>query len=304
MLSGPVKQSFQVISPGGGFEKELFLTVGGVLYRGLRLLRWIRLLRHPSNLAPLAAGHAIQQVAGNVPTVKEVARFLFFTLSVLKCSEDIVELQRITRSIRGHFTGDEYLMVKRDKGFEPKQIDKWSPGINDRLLWLSVVGKERVKCVFRLIGEFFKKFAALVLHLSDAHAAIMEDSVSTMVVNASALWKKLTDDQSLLVRKLKGMEGKNDAILKILNSSLSTKIMLEVVLLPAKAAEKLPGPQDLLDAFKEGAKEKLMFVKAAWEKVRGLPPQERAYRVDKKGKDPLSLKIIKPPVRPAKAAKD
>lgn len=297
MISSPVRQSIAVIAPGGGLQRELLLTAGGVLLKGLRIFRIIRQFRNPANLAPLAAGHAIQQVAGNVPTVREIARFLFFTLSLVKCSEDLLEMQRFIGEIKGHLTGKSYLMVKRDRGFEKKLPGRLSPGCQDRLLWISVIGKERVKETFKLLGQFFKRFGSLVLHLSDAHAAITEDSVSTMVLNGSELWKKLSDDNALLVRKLRGLEGKNDQILKILNSSFTTRVFLDIVLLPAKARTQLPGPQDVVDEFKAGAKEKWMMLKAVWERVKGLPRQERAYRIDKRGQDPLSLKIIKPPVR-------
>jgi hypothetical protein len=290
-----VKQLLAVQLPGPQSGGLLF--AGSLLLKGLSLFRRVRLYRNPVNAAALGVGHAIDFAIGGKPGVKEIARFVFLAVSIVKCAEDLIELKRHFSDLKGHLTGRSYVLMRKDPSF---QIKKWStmgPRFDASWLWFRKVGLERMRLSALLIASIVRRMGSLAVHLGDAQAALTEDHVSAVVIHGHALWKKLTDNDAILVKKLQGMQGQTDAMLKVLNLPFTADLFIKALLVPAEAKAKLPGLGDLKRGIKEVIELGKIHVGGTIEEARGIDPSLRKYQLDPKGKDAVTLKIIEPPIR-------
>lgn len=290
-----VKQLLSVQLPGpqpGGL-----LFAGSLLLKGISLFRKYRLYRNPVNVAALGVGHAIDFVVGGKPGVKEIARFMFLALSIVKCAEDLIELKSHFNGLKGHFTGRSFVLMRKDPSFH---MNKWSsigPRFDASWLWFRKVGIERMRLSALLIASIFRRIGSLAIHLGDAQAAITEDHVSAVVVHGNLLWKKLTANDAILVKKLQSMQGQTDAMLKALNLPFTADLFIKVVMVPAEVKAKLPDFEDIKRGIKKVIDLGKIHVKGTIEEMRGIDPSLRKYQLDPRGMDAITLKVIKPPIR-------
>ncbi|MFV0340350.1 MAG: hypothetical protein ACK5MA_06965 [Parachlamydiaceae bacterium] len=275
-------------------------TVGHLLlFKGATLLkkiaavvRKIRLYRNLNNQLPLAIGSILNVTVGNNPTVQQIARFLFGTISAIKCSEDLILLTGILRELKENFKGDSYLMVKGGKGFE-------SGRFKARLHWAKDVWLERIKRTFQLIGAFFKQLGSLSLHILDVEAAFNENTVSEMIVHGSDLWRHLSSDEEVLAKTLLRKKDENDLLFARFQSTFRTQALLQILTVPVRVRNKMPDSRDVRRFFRE----QKAFFKVPFqilkEKVKGLPDEERTVAYCTEGvDDPASYKVLPSPKLP------
>lgn len=292
-----VKQLLAVQLPGPQSTGLLF--TGSLILKGLSMFRRVRLYRNPVNAAALGVGHAIDFAIGGKPGVKEIARFVFLALSIVKCAEDLIELKKHLSDLKGHVTGRSYVLMRKDPSFHMKKWSFMGPRFDASWLWFRNVGIERMRLSAWLVVSIVRRIGCLAIHLGDAQAALTEDHVSAVLIHGHSLWKKLTDNDAILVKKLQGMQGQNDAMLKALNLPFTSELFIKALLVPAEAKAKLPGLGDLKRGIKEVIDQGKIHVMGTLEELRGVDPSLRKYQLDPKGQDAFTLKIIDPPIRVA-----
>lgn len=218
---------------------HLALFKGAMLIEKIfRVIRKIRLYSNLHNPLPLAIGSILNLAAGNNPTVQHVARFIFGTLSIIKCSEDLIVLTGILREMKENFKGESYILIKGDKGFEKGRF-------RAKLLWIKGMRAERIKRTFYLIGQFFKNLAKLGVHLSDVKAAYTENTVSEVIVHAHELWRHLSSSEEVLAKNLLRNKEINDYLLTQFQSTFRTQALLQILTVPVRLRDKLPDREDI-----------------------------------------------------------
>lgn len=292
-----VKQLLPVQLPGP--QPVGLLFAGSVLLKGISLFRKFRLYRNPVNAAALGVGHAIEVVAGGKPGVKEIARFVFLALSIVKCAEDLIELQRHFSELKGHLTGRAFVFMRKDPSFEMKNWSSIGPRFESSWLWFRKVGMERVRLSALLVASIARRIGSLALHMGDAQAALTEDHVSAVVIHGHLLWKKLTANDAILIKKLQAMQGQTDAMMKVLKLPFSAEIFIKILMVPAEVKAKLPDLADIKKGLKKVIDLGKIHVMGTLEELRGVDPSLRKYQLDPRGMDAFTLKVIKPPIRVA-----
>jgi hypothetical protein len=269
--------------------------------------RKIRLLKKKENLVPYALGSALDAVVKSNPTLQQVARIPFGSISILKCAEDLGEISRLIRLAGRLLSGKEYVVVKKDAFTVPSKKGV-SPSFQDKMRWRAVVYKLQLQLFFKTIGEIFKRFFQLVLHLGDVYTAFKENTLPEVFIHSRDLWNELTSHNSRVVKYLKRSEKINDWMLEKMGSSKKTAFLVKLFLLPAKIKEKLPDGRDVKAGITTAAKNQYAYFEADAEdqfvqnyKAFGgntTELQGQKYWIFEQGTqdDPRANRFIKPPV--------
>lgn len=190
--------------------------------------RRIRIFSNKDNAVPFALGGVLDVMLGNNSAVQKVAKIVFGSLSILRCTEDLVELKRLGAKFRRCFSGREYVPIKGDSWERRKLRGCATPSTDDMKLWSKTGRRAQLKILFQTIAEIFKRFWLLVLHLADVYSAYTENTVAEVFVHGKDLWKMLTSDESILYKELQNTEKVNDHMLSSLGSPVHTKILMTV----------------------------------------------------------------------------
>lgn len=244
MEKGLIKSGMAVAAPGMTCGQKFLFGLAGFCRYGLLFSRKVRLLKKPENLVPYAAGSVLDAVTKRNPTLQQIARIPFGSVSILRCAEDLAEISRLFCQAGRLLTGKEYVVVKKDAFVVPDKKGG-SPSVRAKTRWRSVVFKEQIRLLFKTIGEIFKRFFQLVLHLGDVYTAFSENTIPEVFIHSRDLWNELTSDKSKLVQYLKRTETINDFMLEKMGAPRKTAFLIKLFLLPAKIREKLPDPRDI-----------------------------------------------------------
>lgn len=293
---------------------QRFLMGFGEVFRwGYLIGRKVCLVKDKKNFGPLVAGSILDSALGNLPSVQQIARIVFGTLSIMRCAEDLVELKNIGRKIKSLFLGKEYITVKKDN-WDSLKKRKVSASFADRWRWFWRVYMKQVKEAFRMIGVWFKRLFLLGLHLADSYSAFKNRHVAEIFVHARDLWNTLTSSKSHLRNQLERSKKINDYMLKKMGSKHRTSFFLNLALLPAKIKQAFPDIRDVKESIAKGTDKLQMRVDAVGEELRVryqqflddiglsfkmnpalvLPRLPRRFRVFQKGSvdDPSAMRFI------------
>lgn len=235
-----VQAAIAVTTPGMGPAQKALLITAEVLRFGLLFARKVRLMRKRENAVPFAMGSVLDAAFGKKESVQRIARFVFGSVSIMRCSEDLILMHQIGKKLKAICRGKAYLVIKRDVWAKKLKKRHISPSTLDRIEWMKNVGKLQVRQFFKTIAEFFKRLALLALHLSDSYTAFKENTVSEVFIHGKDLWKMLTSEKSTLAKELKKSAGVVDLLLKRIGSCANTSILLKALALHAKIKQKLP----------------------------------------------------------------
>ncbi len=288
-----VRQAVAVQIPGYSVKHDLLIQGGKIALKVLLIVRKIRLYSNPKNAIPLGAGSLLNVAIGRKPTVQQIARFVFLTISSLRVAEDISEIFSIGHKIYRMLSGKEYILIKKDPAFRSKNWKVLGPAASAALSDALHRGKERLRLTFHLIAELFKRLLLLTFHLADVYAAFTENSVSEVVVHTSDLFRHLTSDEYVLGRELRNLERTSDSILARFNSSFTTKVLLTGLALPGKIKRALPDPRDIGKEFKSIFWEHKLIFMALREKANGVRREDREYDFSLGGKSVRENRVIR-----------
>lgn len=292
----PVRQAIRVVTPELSFFQQLLLFGGEAARIGYLIGRKIRILRKKENIAPLLMGSILDAAVGHLPSVQQVARIVFGSLSILRCSEDLLKIKQLGKRCHALFRGREYLVIKKIEWASTLK-GRISPSIYHSWLWFQRVYLLQVKEAFRLLGKVFKQVALLGLHLADAYSAYRERNVSEIFVHGRDLWRRLTSDESALVKELKRTKKINDWMLARQGSNWTTKLFLNLLTLPNRLKAKLPDMRDV----KKQAEGKLDAMATNIEAIGELTKDhsQRKYHIYTEGssKDPNAMRFLPSPKR-------
>jgi hypothetical protein len=307
------RDTLKVIAPGMTPCQRSWLRAAEIFRVGHLISRKIRVLKNPKNHIPYAFGAGLEALTGNMPTVQGIAKATFGALSVMRCSEDLIEITRLSQRCRQLFRGTGYIVVKKDN-WKAEDYKRGSPAFIDGWRWFRYVYLAQIKLAFQTIGAIFKRLLLLALHLSDVYAAFRYNHVAEVFVYGKELWKSLSSDKSRLAQELTKAKQVADSMLIRTGSSWTVSFLLTIVTVPIKIKQKLPNPRDVEISFAkmmQGMEERM---EASEEFYRSLershfhrrvmgrsyvPPAEKKYRVFKKGgeEDADLRRFIKPPVK-------
>lgn len=278
-----------------GCQGRVFCSLGEVFRVAHLVGRKIRIVRKKENFIPFAMGSVLDNFLGQCPPVQNIAKFVFGSLSIIRCGEDILELKRLGNRFAACVRGKHYVVVKGDRWSNLKS--PIAVGLADRWRWLRRVYCLQLKEAFRSLGLFFRRLFLLGLHLSDVYAAYQEHHVAEVFVYAKDLWHEISSDQSKLVKYLKQTKNLNDWMLMRKNSSFTTSVFLNALILPAKFKQKL---QDLADVKKNvdrGVDNLAIKIEAMAERL--FPGPDTKYRIYREGsrEDPNAARFLSPPKR-------
>lgn len=254
-LTSKIRSGVAVAAPGMTCGQKCLLGLAGVF----RFSRKIRLLKKKENIVPYALGSFLDAVTKSNPTLQQVAKIPFGSISILRCACDLAEISRLIRLAGRLLAGKEYVVVKKDDFLMPNSKET-SPSFLDKVRWWNVVYKEQIKLFFKTIGEIFKRFFLLILHLGDAYTAFTENTLPEVFIHSRDLWNELTSRDSKIVKYLKRTEKINDWMLEKMGSPRKTAFLVKLFLLPAKIREKLPDAKDVKAGIKKAAKNQFSYM--------------------------------------------
>lgn len=310
-----VGNAIEAITPGTRWAKKLLLPAKVFWFLSL-VGRRIRLFRNPKNLVPLMAGSILDAAIGKLPTMQKASRIVFGSASIVKCSDDILRLSSLARSISRVFKGRELPVIKQKTWNNGPTSKNRSPSA----AYMAKINKVKIpflaKRLFAYLLEVIKTFGLLMLHFVDAITAYREkNATSEIFVHGIDLYNKLTSSDSEIVKHLKKLENVTNIMLKGIGASWGTTALLGLFILPAKVRKAVPGITDLFDNFKRNfalIKEKLealgegVMVEYLWllnrtELLNKVPRQlvpeiERQFDFIMPGQDPNALRFIKEPI--------
>lgn len=305
-LTSKIKSGIEVVAPGMTCGQKWLLGLAGCFKWGWFISRKVRILRKKENLVPFAIGSAINGIAQSSPTLQAVARFTLGTVSIIRCAEDLAEISRLARLAWRCFKGKEYVVVKKDSFAVPAN-EGVSPSIQDKTRWKLVVYKAQIKLMFKTIGEIFKRFFLLVMHLGDIYTAFEDNTASEVVIHSRDLWNKLTSSNSRLVKYLERSQKINDWMLEKMGSTKKTAILVKLLSVPAKIRRIAPDYRDVKNIAVTAIKDQFSYIQADiefqfvrdYEALGGDPSHlyGQKYWIYEKGskKDPHTHRFIKPP---------
>lgn len=262
-VTSAIKSGIAVAAPGMTCGQKILFGVANIFRWGFFGLRKVRLLSNKKNVVPYAIGSVVDVMTKKIPALREVARIPFGSVSILRCVEDLIKMTQLTHLAGRLLRGKEYVVVKKDR-FTSSNVG-YSPSFQDRARWKMVVVKLQMKLFFKTIGEIFKCFLQLILHLGDVYTAFKENTLPEVFIHSRDLWKKLTSQDSTIVKCLKRTEEVSDRVLQKLGCSRNTNFLLKFFLLPAKIKEKLPDGRDIKEGVVTAAKNKYEHFKAVSE---------------------------------------
>lgn len=266
-LESLVDQSIFFSAPNLSRGENLFLKGARLCRSGLVLYRRIRYLTNPKDAVSFAMGTLVS----HHPTVKQIARFVFGSLSVLRCVKDLHRLTYLLRSCRKIVRGEQYVPIK-DNNFKRK--GRISPSTIDRLFWKKQLFQARSKFFFITVVEIFKTLGKLVCHLADVYSAYNDDIASEVFVHSRQLWNELAaPDTVVLLEKLKKTSSLNDRVFQLKGLSLTTKILIEILQLPAKVAPLKKDAKEKIKNVVQTIEEKIQEVKHQWYEWQGIPKE-------------------------------
>lgn len=289
MANAVVRNAVGVVTPNYTVGHLFLFKSATILEKILRVIRKIRLYSNPRNRLPLAMGSILNLAVGSNPTVQHVARFVFGSLSIVKCSEDLIVLTGILRELKENFRGESYILIEGDKSFTKGRSKA-------RLYWIKNVWSERIKRTFYLIGQFFKGLVKLGVHLSDVKAALTENTVSEVVVHANELWRHLSSSEEVLAKYLLRTKDTNDFLFTQFESTFRTQALLQILTVPVRVRDKLPDSGDIRKKAHRVKKEILLDVGRYKERFQRVAKEEREFFKCKLGKDdPITTRRPTPP---------
>lgn len=257
-LASKIRGGIAVAAPGMTCGQKFLVTAAGFCRFGWLISRKIRLLKKKENLVPYAMGSALDAFTKSNPTLQQVARIPFGSISILRCAEDLAEISRLFRLAGRLLTGKEYVVVKKDDFATPFKKGM-SPSFQDKVRWHNTVFKLQIKLLFKVIGEIFKRFFQLILHLGDVYTAFKENTLPEVFIHSRDLWNELTSQNSSIVKYLKRSEKINDWMLEKMGSPKKTAFLVKMFLLPAKIRERLPDGRDVRAGIAKAAKNQYSF---------------------------------------------
>lgn len=303
-LHSNVRSAIAVATPGMTFPQKCLVRTAGVLLFGFLAFRKFRLLRKKENLVPYALGSALDAVTKRSPTLQQVARFPFGSISILRCSEDLAEIGRLVRLSGRLILGKEYMVVKKDT-FLTVAKPGLSPSLQDKMRWWNVVVRLQIKQLFKTIGEIFKRLFELAMHLGDAYTAFKENNVAEVFIHSRDLWNELTSQDSKIVKYLKRTEQINDWMLGRLGSSKTTGFLIKMLQTSANLRAAVP---EIGNGIKTTAQNEYSRIEATIEDQithdydalggdrNDLQDQQKYYAYDLGSKDdPNEMRFIDPP---------
>jgi hypothetical protein len=313
-----VIQAVSALTPGASFPKRALLACGQVMRIGLLVGRKVRVMRKKENRIPLAVGYALNAGIQLCPPARRpmqyAAKIVFGSLSIVRCSEDLVEIkswsQRAIRCIKGV----EYVTIKKDDWSRANFKRRTYLPSEEYWIWFRRVYTLQLKQAFICIGHCFKRLGMLAMHLTDACTAYTDQHVAEIVVYSKDLWLSLTQNDAILVKELKRTGHVTDWMLGKRGSPWTTALMLNLFAIPARIQEKLPDVRDLQNAAKNRLEQTAIRIAAleeecnsqrrqflaqasTTEQPRFIPTLNRRYRIFSEGsvQDPNTMRFIVPP---------
>ncbi|KAF3362861.1 hypothetical protein PHSC3_000603 [Chlamydiales bacterium STE3] len=246
-----VKEAIITLTPGYPGLSSLFLLPAKLFLYVSIAGRKIRLFKNPRNHIPLMAGSILDKVAGDRPNVKMAARIVFGSASVLRCSENILKIIEQARLIQLIVRRKAYVVIQKKSWEELASSKRHSPSH----VYFSKIAKAQnpflTKLFFASILEILKSFSLLAIHFADACTAFQENNnVSEIFVHGRDIFDKLTGDPAALVKNLQQFERVSDMMLSKIGASWATAALIGVLALPAKARQKAPEVENLVNNFK------------------------------------------------------
>lgn len=272
-------------------ENDIFLSGARVVGKAfLAIRRTILFYRNPFSFV---AGSILKAATGDNPTIQQIARFVFGTLSMIRCAEDIVKLKNLTLKCKRIMAGEYYIPLKGDRwGEEPDPLNQMQFDYRMKQL--------RFFKLMETIGKIINVFIDLILHLGDAYIAFNgEESVTEEVfIHGGDLWEKLTSDATYLRQQLK----KNETITKWAMGRMSWTEQTIVKVIDASAEffeeckdwykkMKQQGGE-MIDGAKTWHRKNGEKIEDALDVIRGIPKELRALD---RTPEPDSLRFIDPP---------
>lgn len=305
------RETLKTITPGMTSCKSGWLAAGEIFRVGHLIGRKIRILKNRKNHALYAIGAGLEPVIGKLPGVRTIAKVVFGALSAIRCSNDLIELSRLSKRCRMLFKGQGYILVKKDH-WKRKDFKRGSPSLADGWRWFRYVFLAQIKLAFQTIGAIFKRIFLLALHLSDVYASFRARHTAEVFVYGKELWKSLTSNRSRLVQELKKSKQVVDSMLQKTGSAWTASFLLGLLTVPAKIKQKLPDRRDVemnLAKTLQGLEERIEASQEVFKnrerefyhrrilKRSYVPPTEKKYRVFIKGsaEDADAMRFILPP---------
>jgi hypothetical protein len=311
-----VRQAIFAQVPGFSFPQKFLLASAHILRFGLLLGRKVRVWGKKENTIPLALGSTLDAALGMRPSVQKIAQIVFGSLSIIRCGEDLAQINQLVHKVKRCFRGREYVIVKKDVWPSSSSQGRRRLLFYERFKWIRYFYSEQVKLAFVSIAQIFKQLALLSLHLSDAYSAYTDHHVSEIFVYAKDLWNSLTSENAVLVKELKRTRHVTNGMLAKNGSSWTTELFLSLFLVPARLSQKLPCARDAAASVRRGFEAAVIRIDAVSEEIKGrysrvlentmgvlnvprvlVPNSQNDYLIFTRGgsDDPHFMRFIPPP---------
>lgn len=265
-LSSFIGQAFSFAAPKMSKQETLFLKGAHALRSGFLLYRKVRYI----NSKKTAVSFAMGAIVGKHPTVQQIARSIFGSLSIIKCTKDLHSLKRLHRRCRRILAGSHYVKIKGNR-FDLKRKGGISPSVIDRLRWKKNLKSARAKAFFQTVGEIFKTLGELTWHLCDVYAACNDKRSGSLFIHSRQLWDELNaPDNIFLLKKLKKSCTLNDWMFQKKGLAITTKLLIGILQVPSKVTPLKKGVRDKIKGIAEEVEETLQDIKIKWNGWQGI----------------------------------
>ncbi|MGK5593901.1 MAG: hypothetical protein ACSNEK_00905 [Parachlamydiaceae bacterium] len=246
-----VKESIQALTPGYHSITKLALIPAEFFMKTSLVVRKIRLFRKPQNLAPLLAGNILDVLAGDRPTVRMVARIILGSASILRCTEDLLQIVEQANRIKKILRGRSFVVIKKKTWQDLNPSITHSPS---HIYFAKMAQAQDPILAQRLLQcfwEMMKRLGSFILHFADACTAFRDNhSVSEIFVHSRDILDKVSSDDAVLVKNLKQLQRVTDMILSKIGASWTTTALIGLLRLPNAVRRKLPPIEDLMENSK------------------------------------------------------
>lgn len=313
-----VKRTLEVVAtPAHPLLTKVMLIPADAFFVLSRFGRKFRLFSKPQNCLPLFAGTVLEAAAGRIPTLQQIARVVFGSVCIIKCSEDLLRLADSASAIKKIFQDRSYVYIKQKSWEALTYTADQSPSKLYFAKLRKIENKILIRRFFYCLAEIFRSIALFALHFSDACTAYRENTLSEVFVHSKDLFEKLTSDEAPIVKHLNRYRKVNDMMMAGLGLSWTTTALVGVITLPATVRKNAPGFEELvqnfrdnfatvgekIDAFKELIS--IGYLEAITRaKLLNLLPQEVLPKIDRKYEfyeegvdDPDTLRYFESPKR-------
>lgn len=272
-LLSNLAQALAFVAPKMSKQETFFLKGAFFLRSSFLLYRKLTYVRDKKTAISFTMG----TIVGSHPTVQQIARFIFGSLSLIKCTKDLYHLKSLHRRCRRILAGKHYVTIKGDR-FNLKCKKGISPSTMDRLRWKKNLKMARIKAFFATVKEIFKTLGKLTWHLSDGYTAFNDKHSGSIVVHSHQLWNELNaQDTTFLLKKLKKSRALNDWLLQKRGLAMSTKLLIQILKIPSKVAPLHKEIKGTFQGIIEEVEEGLIDFKTKWNQWQGL---EKDYLIE------------------------